>query len=184
MNAQQFLLPDGRESGVWFCGKCRIVAHSETQAARCCNWKCEACGAPSRKYYMLCDTCQKVKWAREDQARYDKATKIPEAEYSGWVTDGDRFFESVDELRDYYHGEDLPDHVWACTSNAFVNVGVDDVIAVFQDDAYEDFDSYDLEGLAELKDALSRFVEANAGLVSYQQDYKRCIVLSREKEVE
>lgn len=189
MNAQELHLANGKPTGIFFCEACRTVKVTKNEADACCApLKCE-CGAGRKLYHTKCPACEQADWraqeTKKEADRFAAAEKVQEDHHDGWVyAEGighqDGYFHSVGDLRDYCEdNEDLPEYVWACTEKQFVRVGLDDVITVFEDEAYEDFSSDDLSGLPELEVALTVFMERNKDVVVQLPNFKKAVILTK-----
>lgn len=185
MNAIELFHADAKSAGVFYCAKCRYVARSKDDADKCCEpTKCRYCGKPSgRQHWLCCDACQKINDEKKESERFQKAKKV--TEWDGWVyldgTGRDGFSESVAEFRenweDDHECDELPEYVWACKQNHFAVADVSDITERIADNAYEDFEPDDLNGLDELKSAIEKFNEANKDIVSYEPDYNIAVLL-------
>lgn len=179
MSAMELFQKDGKSAGIFYCSTCRCVAKTQGEAERCCQpYKCQKCGKECEKYWTICTECRKKEEAEKEQKRFDAATKIPAAEYSGWLYFTDKFYEGVEQLLED-NPDDSPEWAWACTANHFARVDVDDTLQRIaeDEDAYEDFDSSDLRGIDELTAAVDAFNKANEGVVSYSPDFTRAVML-------
>lgn len=125
---------------------------------------------------------------RRDQKRFEEATKIPASEWAGAVFHGDEFYHTVGDfydMFDYYDHEDLesyPKYLWAAQTPKRVipRLNVGDVVEHYLTDrGWEDMDTDDLNGVAELQAALDAFVEANKTIVSYDIDNTKAILLTK-----
>lgn len=187
----QLYREDGKPCGIYACGNCRIVQRDERTAARCCTvTACVHCRElAAMNYQDACDACARMIRAANDVAkerqRYESAEKL--TEWGGWVfVEGlgynDGFFDSIEDLKDYCSDQevDLPSYVWTCDEDRFVSVDVDDIKQYIAGltGAYEDFDPDDLNGLEELGVALAAFCKANENQLSYEPNYKRCVLLT------
>src|ERR1017187_4860129 len=115
---------DGKSSGIWYCSECRTVHATEEAATQCHGTPMCACGKPIEdRYYQTCRECRDREWSDKlkatERARFDAATKVPEAEYLDvqvFDPHGDTFYESVEDLREHYEDDDakLPEYVWGC----------------------------------------------------------------------
>lgn len=161
------------------CAKCKIIYTEPDMADRCCDLrKCETCGKPTySQHYALCAFCQEKKVEVE---RFAKAEKLTPDQWTGYVYDGKDYYADISDMRGYFSENALPDYVWTCTSKHFVQVSIDDITSSLEDEAYEDFDSDDLNGWPELKIALDAFNEANKDQISYTPDYTKAVVLRAE----
>ncbi len=180
MNPFQLFHEDGKPTGIFACGKCRIVHRDQFLALQCCeDRKCPSCGA-LEKYGGFCAPCRDIEDAKREAARFEKAEKIPEADYAGAVYfDDDKFFRDTEELREHCADCDreLPKYVWACHERPVCTLDYERITEDATQDAYEDFTSDDLDGKAELVAALDAFNERNKGVVVWEPDLKRAVIL-------
>ncbi len=160
-------------------------------AERCCDRRCERCKTPIGSIrdtpYIYCKSCLAEHEREKEAAKYAKATKIDEADYSGWVNWEDRgynngYFESIDDLREWAAGEGIsfPKYVYACsTMNVPSRLDADDILCTVleNDEAFEDaIDCLDVDGLQKLMDD---WLKTNTH-PCYQEDSTRAVVLSEE----
>jgi len=127
--------------------------------------------------------------ARRDAQRLEKADKILWSLWDGWVTDDDRYWESVGEyLDEVSEGDDpLTDdnaqvaYLWAARPQVVIHdLDASDVVEhLVCDRGWEDMGIDDLNGVKELQSALDAFVKANETVVSYTPDYTKAIILPR-----
>lgn len=190
MNATELFHQDGRTAGIFFCGECRNVARTEAAANQCCApYKCTVCGTDvdRKTYRTVCPPCEKAKREAAEKARFDAAEKL--TEWDGWImAEGigyrDGFFQSVDELSEYVEDDgdtEMPAYVWTCDPSYFCKLSIEEVTERLTEncDAYEDFSVDDMSGVKELEAAIDAFNAANTGVVSYQPNMKRALVLSK-----
>lgn len=72
-----------RDPEFWACGGCGTVRNSEQAARDCCGKSaCKECGALVNPYLGLCFGCRSI---RTDNERWEKAKKVPVADYDGPV---------------------------------------------------------------------------------------------------
>lgn len=153
-------------------------------ATRCCDRRCEDCGEKLEKksYYTVCNNCRSKRDAAKEAARFEKATKIPEAEYDGWVYDEatEEYYPSVDEYRELVE-DSAQTYLWATTANVGFSLDAGAIVeselenSEHHPDAYDDVD--DIEGLQTMLDAWCE----KQTVTSYEVDYSRAVVLSVEK---
>lgn len=121
---------------------------------------------------------------RKSEDAFAKAKKV-EA-WDGGAFLGDDYFASMDELCDRLasDGGDWPQYVWAAKPQTVIGqLDVSDVVeSQICDRGWEDMDTNDLRGVAELQAALDKFREANASVQSYWPDYSTAILLAPWKE--
>jgi len=190
MNATELFLKDGKTAGIFFCGKCRMVAHSQQMAEECCqSYKCQYCGKDTgTRHYTACDECRAANEAKKERERFEKAEKL--ATWGGWVySEGlgynEGFFPSIEDLLDYCLDEEVfPEYVWACKPNHFAVLDADSILQQMEEsgEAYEDFERENLNGIEELKVAVEKFNEANANnpaAVAYEPDYTKAVIIDK-----
>lgn len=179
-----------KPAGVFYCEKCKIVHREKERADECCQteFKCPKCGGKTNDRYMMCSACWFKQSDEKEKARFDKAEKIADLDYGGWIfSDGhghnNGYFPNVEELKDYLEGEvapeERPEYAWACKSKMFVQLDTDRIVQRFaeMDDAYEDFDEGRIVMPPEFLVGIDKFNEANKGIVSYAPDYSRAVLL-------
>jgi hypothetical protein len=196
MNATELFQSDGKPTGIYFCGKCRIVSHHRLLADQCCqNYTCDTCGADTgARHWTLCDPCREKQSKETAKARYEKAEKIPADKYDGWVyfnglQRNDGFAQDVGALLEDLEcqreedGSEVktPEYVWACSPKYFATIDLDNVLENLEQDAWEDFDRIDYNGLDELQQAVDKFNESNKHLVIWEPDYSRAIILKSSR---
>lgn len=124
-----------------------------------------------------------------EKCKFEKAEKLDKASYSGWVyCEGagynEGFFESVGDFEDWLGDENdneelAPEYVWACNERLCLNISAHEIIENGSQEAYEDFDVDDLEGVEEFEKAVNSFMEKNKRHVTYTPDYSRVILLNK-----
>jgi hypothetical protein len=185
VNAVELFHKDGRPASVFYCGQCRIVHKHQEHAEQCCkNYLCSDCGKDTgSRSWLICDTCRSLRDVKKERERFEKAEKV--ADWDGFVyCEGfgrEGFCESLDVIYEECDDEEktVPEYAWTCTPNRFAVVTIDDIKDRIIDsgDCYEDFSVNDLNGLKELEAALDAFNESNSGVLSYQPDYKKAVLL-------
>jgi hypothetical protein len=115
-----------------------------------------------------------------DKDRFSTAQKLDV--WSGGVFYRNNYFLSMEELFDHLERESLPwpKYVWAAEPQAVIpELAVRDVVDHYiVDRGWEDMDTVDLEGVSELQEALGKFTAVNSGVVCYQPDFSRAILLN------
>jgi len=177
----QLHLPNGQPTDVYFCGTCRRVG-TEASALECCaSRRCCDCGNPT-EFFPACPACISRRKSATELDRFTKAIKL--TEWGGPVfCEGygrnDGFFSSISDLLGGMDDDDtVPAYVWTCTSTQFVSVDVDEIADRLSEQAPENWEPIDLNGVPELTAALEAFCEANRDAVRWDPDYSRCVVLT------
>jgi hypothetical protein len=149
--------------------------------------------------HMIHDHCSALLAQRNTAARFEKAIKIPQIEWNGWVTDDSEFYPSVEEYLDRWvcdntrwddnkkqsvmcDGVELPTFVWGTVKSPVIPSGLDavDIVGHYVEDrGWEDMSVDDLNDVEELEKALKAFVKANEDVVSYTADYSKAIILDK-----
>ena len=179
---------DGRPSGIWYCSECRSVYNQQRTAQSCHGiTHCEDCGNELGKhqpyYRTRCDECDRKKWrereAKEEFERYTKAVKIKASEYTGpQVFFNDHYYETV---ADAIEGCDQPpEYIWAAKDVGLRKASIDDLVERVLEEAWEDADIDDLNGVEDLQEAVDAFNEANAAMSVYMVDYNEALVLDEQ----
>jgi hypothetical protein len=184
MNAIELFHQDGKSAKVFYCSGCRVVAKTQEEAERCCQpVKCNLCGREvGETYWTRCEACRNKAEADAERQRFEKAEKVTSYDgpffsesISGYQ---DGFFTNISELFDYCADEEIavPEYVWASHPFPIVDADVDSIISHIGE-SLEDFDSKTLNGLDDLKNAITAFNEANRDLVSYEPDYSKAVLI-------
>lgn len=127
---------------------------------------------------------------RIEADRFARAEKVLASGWSGWVCDGDRFWDSVgsyldevapgdEELCDGTEEAPCP-YLWAAQPECVIpSFDVADVVGHWLDDrGWDEMDTTDLEGVASFQGAIDTFVSINGHVVTYRPDYTKAIILS------
>lgn len=176
---------DGKPSGIWYCSECRAGQNAKHLAQRCHGvTHCDTCGVSLGKraphYRKQCEECDRKDWRerqiKEEFTRYTKAVKIAASEYTGpQVFFADQYYPTVEEAIDGC--DQPPEYVWSAKNIGLRKATTEDLIERILEEAWEDADSDDLNGLDELQVAVDAFNEANSGIDVYMVDYNEAIVL-------
>lgn len=130
---------------------------------------------------FIVNNFRKISYDQHEKELFEKAEKIPVAEYDGLLWWGDEYFFCVEDLIERLEEDDLdkPQYVWAAKPVQVINpVSVFDVFEnQIENRGWEDMDAKDLEGVEELQAALDKFVELNKDVKSYWEDNKKAIIL-------
>lgn len=204
MNAFELYTQDGKSTGLFVCGECKIIYSPKfvaigkdvkESAEECCNRKCKYCEEKLEKQtgYTVCDKCRKRIEEEKEKERFEKAQKIMAKEWDGpvfteYLSHNDGYFENMDDLEDYledhnedYKGEEkvaIPEYVWACNRNKLSKIDVYDVCEGYVIDYLpEDWDLENLNGLDDLQKALDKFVADNQDVWTYDVNYKKAIII-------
>jgi len=187
MSACEFYNNLGVPLDRWYCDECGTLWPNKESGDRCCDRRCEDCKDPLpsiKKYcWSVCNPCREAREDERELGRFTKAEKIHHQDWAGWVYYNDHYYSSTEDLFDslfHYDDEETgrPDYVWACKTNKFVDQDfLGRVLSDIQDEAYEDFETDDLDGVPELKAALEAFVNINHTKVAYAVDYTKAILL-------
>jgi hypothetical protein len=179
---------DGASSGIWYCSECRAV-HNQQRTAQACHGvtHCEDCekelGKRQPYYKTLCSDCDSKKWreqrAAEEFERYTKAVKIKASEYNGpQVFFNDQYYPTVEEAID--NCDAAPEYIWAAKDIGLKKAAMEDLVDRILEEAWEDADIEDLNGIEELQKAIDMFNEVNSGISVYMVDYNEALVLDDE----
>jgi hypothetical protein len=188
MNAFELFNQDGSLAHLYCCSLCRHVSEFKTTADMCCCL-C-GCGKKKKTGYTECLDCHQERIAEAKLAKFNVATKIQEKDYTGYVyaqgIDND-YFASMQDLHEYLEDQsipiaDYPEYVWACEKIKFAHASLDNTIKDIEQ-AYENFETDDLNGLDELQLALDKFNEANKEMCSYTPDFTMAVLLEKRKEL-
>ena len=157
-------------------------------ARTCCDKRCEDCGAQldKKSYYIACPPCLSKRDAAKEAARFEKATKIPEAEYGeNWVYDpaGEEYYPSIDEWRDRFEDDGEPAYLWATSTLEGFSLDAEDIVqsALESVDHHEDA----IESVEDLR-GLRQFLEAwcaKQTVRSYMVDYTRAVILAPAEDL-
>lgn len=122
--------------------------------------------------------------ARRDEEHFAKAKKVPEGDWMGGVFLGDTYYEDTDCLLEHLmdtaeEPDEFPLYAWAAKPEQVIpGLDVSDVTRdCIEQWGWEEMSVDDLSGVDELGAALAAFVKANEGVVSYQPDYRKAILL-------
>lgn len=170
------------------CGACRrvfpldVYANTEKAAHQCCApmLPCRKCGVDVTRHaaHGLCDPCWKAWQAERDRLAFEKAAKVPEAEYDGPVFDArtDAYYPDVDALRDHYDGDELPVFCWAA-ERYDLSLDASTVLQGALEEAHEDaWEQVDHDGLQK---ALDAWVAAQ-NCHWYHPDTDKAVILTPE----
>jgi hypothetical protein len=187
MNPVRLLLETGEPTNYYMCGKCRHLKADLAITTQCCAPVICSCGETiADKYYLSCMACRKAASDLKERGRFEKAKRVHEREHYGPVCAdvigyNEGFFENVEALREYIFEDhdtvyDIP-YAWAVKETPVYNLSTHSVLEPFEENAYEDFDSYSVTGLDELKKALDIFNEQNKGFRNWDIDYSTAVLL-------
>ena len=120
---------------------------------------------------------------KREAERFEKAEKVPEEEYGGPVSDGDNYWGSVEEYREFVEEDlcEVGDYLWACEVKPTVFLDWQKVREMTTDDETpEHFDGSEILGLDELRAAVDLFNEKNKRFESWEYTTKIAVVLKKE----
>jgi hypothetical protein len=133
---------------------------------------------------LLNDNAFTAQRAANEVRAFDRAQKVTEEEWDGWVCYGDDYFPSVEDLHDHLDcegvaREDYPTYCWATRKQQVIQgLDVEGVVDHCLDAwGWEDCEVSDLKGVPELRAALEAFEKANTDVVSYQEDRSIAVLL-------
>jgi hypothetical protein len=189
VNAREIAIKDGDTIG-WQCTKClslyqlRLFDDALVRAKGCCGPNpCESCSAPTEPHWLLCRACLDKKEAAKERARFEKAEKVPLAEYTGQYVYidglGDEGFISVDEIEEVLDEVDSaarPTWGWACdpqTVSLSLTDAIDSALEEMHESAREFVDEAIVEEAQKLVD------KALEGAVSYFCDNTTAVLLPK-----
>jgi len=129
---------DAIQKTFWCCSKCGRIHEEQAVIDQCCvPQPCERCGKEKRQHpYTVCKNCKFVRDQEREREKFEKAEKIPEAQWDGPVfsedwDEEDGYSESVSDMLngiiDNFHGvsreegeaykargDDESEFDWAC----------------------------------------------------------------------
>lgn len=187
MNAIELFHKDGKPAKVWYCEKCRHVAGDERTANLCCDWHydCRVCGQKcERTHYLMCDKCSQAEEDKKELARFNSAEKLTDWDgpiYAHGLGSNEGFFEDISCFLDFLEEEELDEikYVWAAQEVPFVCASIDSITESIYNNAYDDFDIDNLEGLEELDKAIDKFNTLNKDKMMYEINYSKAILLEK-----
>ena len=187
MNPQQLFHADGTPSKVWYCGKCRLTAHDESMANRCCDPRCDSCGEPCSQYSSVCESCRRKQIEASEVERRAKATVLDSWDgciYAEGYGYQDGYFQSIEDLLEYLEEADddleWPRYAYVCEPEQIAIVDAGSIYDNFEWPDGMDYD--DLNGTKEFEAAVDAFNKVNENVVAYVADMKR-VVLIPAKEI-
>lgn len=190
-NATIPLEPDGKMPSPEKCAE--IV---RLQAVRCCDYRCEVCSARCKQYHRLCDAhaaeqSNERERARE-AARFEKATKLTVDEWGKsdaaellYDNRCDKWFRDLDDAEEWYADDEereRPAYLW-CSDVIRWKPDASGYIGDRMHDHFHE-DACDEIAGAEWK-RLDEFVDKwweEQGVVSYEPDFSRCVLLPDRAE--
>lgn len=191
MHAIELLLPDGKPSGVFVCGKCRRSGCQDT-CERCCV--CSYCGqhCPWEKGVVCHDACWSAHQRKRREEKLAKAAKLATWDgwvYVEWIGHNEGYFENLAVLVDYLTDWDddcgplvWPEYAFVAEPRPLQQIDIQDVLERADDEAFEGASDH-LQGLPELEAAFKTFYELNKNIVSYHADETRAIAVPRPTKV-
>jgi hypothetical protein len=158
------------------------VPHAKLEAERCCNRKCNECQAYMEfpNGYVVCADCRVTKEAARELEAYEKAEKIQEAEYVGWLYFNNEYLRDDEELEDHCVQNEVewPAWVWACSKIEFkINAAsiIENALQNHYEDASDHVKREDEEELQTLLDVWC--AKVGKRWESREEDRSRVVVL-------
>lgn len=191
MDAKELFIQENGEtksSGIWYCGKCRVVwgeknktklTAQETAEACCAPVLC-ACGKEVRKHWTKCELCIQTDQFKLEQKRINEAQRVDD--WDGPIFDPnsgyqDGFFPSMEEMLDWYASEETepPEFVFLTIEEPF-KIDFGRVVEDALEDHYEDAK---VTGLNEISEKVNEWAESQK-IVSYSPDHKRVMKVPKD----
>lgn len=161
------------------CGTCRMVRLDRTTAAECCLPKlCPECGEKcEQRGWLFCDACRERMRIAKEQALYDKAVKVPAAEYEYDVVCTSPFGDSYLDVS-MWSDEGLEDErCWACAPLPWPKFDATDIIDSLLGDEFPE-DAHEHLDVATLQAVLDAWLAAQGESTFWMADTKRAVVFS------
>ena len=188
MAAIELYKEDGKAAGVFFCSDCRAVFADKEQAENCHGERICSCGNKiEQRYRHLCSDCDRREWKEKERIkeaeRFEKAAKVPAAEYKGGMVYGpdEKYYEEIEDAIDQYLEGQEPEYVWACKDIGVIKATTESLYENMLENMWEDADVHDLNGLDELESAVVAFNEANKNISVWQPDYTTAVIITKRK---
>jgi hypothetical protein len=185
MTASELFHADGKPTGVFYCGKCRIVHRDRIMADNCCvPYRCKYCDVEVDKYRLVCAACCRKQDIAKEAARFEKAEKLTAWDGPVVMPDSDRYFSDVGDYLDQTEWDEEQtecEYLWTCHAKPVCHLDYDTIIENATQEPYEDFDPESLRGRKDLEVALAVFNELNKGNVCWTPDYKVALLLPKTK---
>lgn len=174
---------DMRTPLAYLCSVCKHTAHTtaydveyaKRHASLCCSTMCDTCHGP-KPVRGYCEACRRASEQEQEQAQYDKATKLAPDAYDGPVYNPftDRFDSNVGEALERVEEDEgePPSYLWACHVST-AHLDPDDIVTQLVEEMHEDYEVDDYDGLA----AFCKEWNAKQAGASWAPDYSRVIVL-------
>lgn len=176
----------------WACPECHALftdSRGAEFAAECCpkpcQWGAVPCTQKALRHKLFCEVHTEVHRAGREKERYEKARKIPDAEYEGLLfwhdghggTCGDNYYRDWAEILEHCEevGIDPPPYVYGCTKKgASSDAGqiVSSALEEFHEDAA---DGVSAEQMTELQTMLDAWW-ARANIQSWDTDYETVVL--------
>jgi hypothetical protein len=120
-------------------------------------------------------------WSRvNDKQRFDRATKVPAANWLFPVNNGDEYWETVDEYLEQMEdeGNELPDYIWGVDQiESTLSLDATDIVDNATEGKGEDLCAADFIGFAEFEKEVEKFVELNKDHKSWYASGKVAVLL-------
>jgi len=189
MKATELFHANGKTAGVWYCSECRIVRKTQQEAEECCKPKiCTRCKtAECQEYRTVCKLCNDIIDREREEERFAKAEKV--TEWNGPVYSdshdigNEGYAENIEEALDWLEcmSEDgkIPEYVWTCNERPICHLNFDSIIESSTSEAYEGWETENLNGLEELEAAIEKFNELNKDDVCWLPNYKKALLIKK-----
>jgi len=175
---------DPNKTIVWVCGTCKFTRGNQADALECCApFICGKCGKPNKSY---CEACVKKEQDAKEQERYDKAQKVPYAEYTGKMfscSHCNEYYFDIDAYLVAHDGGIPPMWVWGTYA---MPLALDAEQVIYDQLEQQEFYENATEDIPkEARQEMQAFFNAwlkKYGLTAYMED--NTIVVDVSKEVE
>lgn len=177
MKAFELYTKEGKQTGVFCCGECKIVHRTQKDAESCCV--CADCGVNTRlEYKTVCGDCSKKRYAKQQAEAIQKEVEIlnKAVEVTEWqyVWFNEKMYSDLESLIDDCGIEEnvIPEFVHLMKPIMFTGFQIDRLLDEYTENIMvDDIDSNEVErlliGYAELKKAVCKFNDSNKSIIIY-----------------
>jgi hypothetical protein len=187
------------------CPECKglrfVLIEVETQShiescRRCYTGKLTMCKYCHNAYqsFCMCQNSQKARsincqseYNKKNYQKFLKAEKINFKDYDGkFLLDGEEYVKDKEDLEEWIYDkltnyEDVPDYLWATTSEPVFNINLKEIVSDKCEDGYEDmYERLDMDSplLSQAQELISQWEkEQGEYLYMYEKDYSRAVML-------